>query len=204
MIRMVQPITSSLTLDGVNLDTGELLKIMDIATCASAEKHTGVNCVTVAMGDLVLEHSPTVGAILELAAEPVLVGRTSLEIALTVTAERGAARQFVCESFFTYVTTRGPKGDKQLAPPLLLDQASERRRWATTIATHRKTLIQLENKAALSPTPSNSAPVMASTGGDVGAASAGGFLECSEVVLPAHQNHVRTQPTILFDFFVVE
>ena len=43
---------------------------MDIATCAAAERHTKVNCVTVAMGDVVVEHSPRVGELLTLTAEP--------------------------------------------------------------------------------------------------------------------------------------
>ena len=64
--------------------------------CASAAKHTGVNCVTVTMADVGLERMATVGAIVELVAAPVLVGRMSLGIALHVTADRGQERYAVC------------------------------------------------------------------------------------------------------------
>ena len=53
--------------------------------CASAAKHTGVNCVTVTMADVGLERMATVGAIVELVAAPVRVGRTSLEVVVLVT-----------------------------------------------------------------------------------------------------------------------
>ena len=75
MIRMIQPVTAAHSLDGERMRTGALLELMDIATCASAEKHAGVNCVTVAMGDVVFESKPKIGVILELVAEPVLVVR---------------------------------------------------------------------------------------------------------------------------------
>ncbi len=67
---MVQPLTADMTLDGTIMDVGSLLKLMDITTCASAEKHTGVSCVTMAMGVVALERMPTVGAIAELIAAP--------------------------------------------------------------------------------------------------------------------------------------
>ena len=61
-VRMVEQVSSV-------HDVGLLLQRMDIATCAAAERHTKVNCVTVAMGDVVVEHSPRVGELLTLTAE---------------------------------------------------------------------------------------------------------------------------------------
>ena len=75
------------------------------STCAAAERHTKVNCVTVAMGDVVVEHSPRVGELLTLTAEPVLVGRTSIDVQVRVSAEKGQVRRHVCDAAFTYVTT---------------------------------------------------------------------------------------------------
>ena len=185
VVRMVQAVTPSATLDGRHLEMGALLRLMDIATCAAAEQHSRVNCVTVAMGDVVVENVPVVGDILVLVAEPVLAGNTSLEIALSVTAERGAERRVVCEAFFTYVTTRSASGEKQRVPPLP-PSPSERVLWAKRSAAYRKALLAVESKARDAPPPTPSGG-----GSGEGGAGAGGFLfECSEVVLPAHQNHM--------------
>ena len=123
-------------------DLRPLLLLMDIGSCASAEKHCKVNCVTASMGDVVIENFPIVGDLLELQASPVSVGRTSLEISVVIIAHsnsdsdsedssdssdsNGSPSSFVqtkttrrvCEAFFTYVTTRGPNGEKRYVPPL--------------------------------------------------------------------------------------
>ena len=52
-------------------DLRPLLLLMDIGSCASAEKHTRVQCVTVSMGDVVIENLPRIGDMLELRASPV-------------------------------------------------------------------------------------------------------------------------------------
>ena len=67
-------------------DLRPLLLLMDIGSCASAEKHCKVNCVTASMGDVVIENYPIVGDLLELQASPVSVGRTSLEISVVIIA----------------------------------------------------------------------------------------------------------------------
>ena len=163
-VRMVEQVSSV-------HDVGLLLQRMDIATCAAAERHTKVNCVTVAMGDVVVEHSPRVGELLTLTAEPVLVGRTSIDVSVRVSAEKGEVRRHVCDAAFTYVTTRGPDGEKRFCPPLEDDDASERTRWARATAKRRRALLKL---AAPPPTPSNETFT----------------FETIEVVLPKHQNHM--------------
>lgn len=120
------------------------------------------------MGDVAIEHFPHVGELLELRASPVSVGRTSLDIAVLVVAHGvaapeasaggraadGTARarppaQRVCEAFFTYVTTRGPGGEKRFAPPLEVAEedagdgrerpdADDDRQWERTLAQFRK------------------------------------------------------------------
>ena len=89
LVRMVTPLGPAHTLDGLHCTTGSILRMMDIATCASAEKHSGVNCVTVAVGDVVLEYVPMAGEVLEIVAEPVLVGNTSIEIAVLLVTMAG-------------------------------------------------------------------------------------------------------------------
>jgi acyl-CoA hydrolase len=163
-VRMVEQVSSV-------HDVGLLLQRMDIATCAAAERHTKVNCVTVAMGDVVVEHSPRVGELLTLTAEPVLVGRTSIDVQVRVSAEKGQVRRHVCDAAFTYVTTRGPDGEKRFCPPLEDDDATERTRWARATAKRRRALLKLQ---APPPTPSNETFT----------------FETIEVVLPKHQNHM--------------
>ena len=169
------------------MDVRPLLRLMDIATCASAEKHTGVNCVTASMGDVVFDHMPTAGDLLELTATPVFAGRTSLDIGLTVICiGEGGVRNFVCYASFTYVTTRGPEGQKRFCPPLSEEHDSEdgsHKRsksttdWARTTARFRRSLVKVEMKSA------------SLVKNESGVAS--GFeTEFSEVVLPAHQNHM--------------
>lgn len=171
------------------MDVRPLLRLMDIATCASAEKHTGVNCVTASMGDVVFDHMPTAGDLLELTATPVFAGRTSLDIGLTVICIGGdGVRSFVCYASFTYVTTRGPDGQKRFCPPLPEelygsdeDDSHNRSKsttdWARTTARFRRSLVKVEMKSA------------SLIKNESGVAS--GFeTEFSEVVLPAHQNHM--------------
>ena len=201
LVRMVTPLGPAHTLDGLHCTTGSILRMMDIATCASAEKHSGVNCVTVAVGDVVLEYVPMAGEVLEIVAEPVLVGNTSIEIAVTCTAEFGSERRVVCEAFFTYVTTRSATGEKRKVPPL---PAYSSERWASKRAAHRKALLAVEGKTAASPPAS---PTSMTQGAkeqqqqqqqrleeeeleEEKVAAGPAYFECSEVVLPAHQNHV--------------
>mmetsp|Transcript_23371 Transcript_23371/g.55321 ORF Transcript_23371/g.55321 Transcript_23371/m.55321 type:complete len:781 (-) Transcript_23371:590-2932(-) len=189
-------------------DLRPLLLMMDIGSCASAEKHTKVQCVTASMGDVVIEHYPRVGELLELRASPVTVGSTSLNITVTVFAHgcRGAdpydvddddckeddddstgsgdsmaagpgTTKRVCEAFFTYVTTRGPNGEKRRVPPLDEGSTSETT-WARTLARFRKQLIRSEqsiNERQRHYTISRSEAI----------------FESSEVVLPSHQNHMK-------------
>lgn len=196
---MIEPITSSHTIDNTpsgSMDIKPLLRLMDIATCASAEKHTHVNCVTVSMGDVVLEYIPQCGDLLELTATPVYTGNTSLDIGLTVICETsGGVRQFVCYASFTYVTVRDEHGKKQLCPPLVKEDVVEQEdaasystnnsipesvQWERTVAFYRRALIKAERKS-----------VTANSDRKSSSSSSSGFhYEFSEVVLPAHLNHM--------------
>lgn len=185
---MVELVTAAHCIETDVMDVRPLLRLMDIATCASAEKHTGVNCVTASMGDVVFDHMPTAGDLLELTATPVFAGRTSLDVALTVISiGHGGVRNFVCYASFTYVTTRGPDGQKRFCPPLSEetsdhDDGSQNRpqsasRWARTTAKFRRALVKVEMKSA-------------SLVKNESCVASGFETEFSEVVLPAHQNHM--------------
>ena len=169
---LLETITHEHTRGDEEADTGVMLRFMDICTCASAEAYTGVNCVTVAVGDVVLEYVPCVGDVVELVAQPVLTGNTSLEIALTATAEsrHGLHRCNVCSGTFTYVTTRTKEGAKVRCLPL--EPASEEARWAMDTARQRSSSLERHARAAagagatagaglLEPAPSERAPAAA-------------------------------------------
>jgi len=203
VVRMFEPVTAALTVGGTGphsgtMDVQPLLKLMDIGSCACAEKFTGVQCVTASMGDVVFEYFPVAGELLELTARPVLVGRTSLEIALVVVSQSlgpqtgSLVRRDVCEAFFTYVTTRGPDGEKRFCPQLesstsvsdngdsddqlRLSMMGEEHQWERLLAKFRKSLVKIETKKLLQPKSTTTTKAH--------------DFEMSEVVLPAHQNHM--------------
>ena len=76
------------------LDVGHCLRWMDLATCACAEAHSGVTCVTVAVSDLYFEADVARDEVVVITALPVLVGSTSIDVSVTVrpVARRGALR----------------------------------------------------------------------------------------------------------------
>ena len=190
---MMEIVGSHLCQDGRRMDVMRLLQLMDLCTCAAAEKHTGVNCVTVSMSDVVFETYPILGDVLELLARPVLTGNTSLDIHLTVTAEgNGGLRSMVCKASFVYVTTRGPHGEKRLCPPLeegnsngrnVVYEDDESWHWEAKVAKHRRNLVQLERK--------NSLEHEGDGDNDKGDSTPTFDLISTEVVLPAAQNHME-------------
>lgn len=193
---MLETIMHTHTTHGNSLDMGVLLRLMDICTCASAEAYTGVNCVTVAVSDVVLDYEPQLGDVVQLIAEPVLVGRTSLEIDLSVTAEsrqpgssKRTQHRTVCSASFTYVTTRDAQGNKVCCPALDRSQSSEDVKWATDMAEYRKKLLRLE-AVPLAPADERMLDESNTVAAN-GRVSSSTALEMTEVVLPPHQNHMH-------------
>jgi acyl-CoA hydrolase len=160
--------------------------------------------VTASMGDVVIEHYPKIGELLELRASPVDKGNTSLNIAVSVVAHgcsgggdgdddenddnddgendgenenRTVCTKRVCEAFFTYVTTRGPDGGKRYVPPLQTTTMDGEDAWERTLARFRKKLIRSEQSVTKHRI-------------DYTIARHKAIFESSEVVLPSHQNHM--------------
>lgn len=139
---MLETVTQQQCDESGHLIFGELLRWADLATCASAEAHTSSNCVTGEVTDLVLEEGvvPRSGDTLELTAQPVLVGNTSLVVELHVRIEksRGSTsmkRWSVCTVQFTYITMKGPSGERPRCPPLEGEQA-------TCLSAHRRDILK--------------------------------------------------------------
>jgi acyl-CoA hydrolase len=191
VVRMIEIVSMSNCQNSGNgiflMDIRDLLKLMDICSCAAAEKHTRVNCVTVSMSDTVLESYPLLGEVLELFAQVVLTGRTSLDIMVTVTAQgEDGVQRMICKASFVYVTTRGPNGEKRFCPPLntvLSSSDHDNFQWESKIAQYRKNLVMLEQRSRRS---------FCNDDGDAENDNDDTKFDllCSEVVLPAAQNHM--------------
>ena len=107
-----------------HLDEGCLLRWLDLATCACAERHTRANCVTASVSDLQfgeeLCSSTAIGHLITVSATPVKAGNTSLDVYVTATVENpnSGVNRTICSAFFTYVTCKGTDGSRPRVPKL--------------------------------------------------------------------------------------
>ena len=62
---------------GVDVEAGVILKLLDIASCLSAEKHAKHPCVTVTLDDLIFENKINPGDIVHFTAK---VGQTNANL----------------------------------------------------------------------------------------------------------------------------
>ena len=113
----------------------------------------------------------------------------------------------MCEAFFTYVTTRGPNGEKRYVPPLeeeektngnvvtvsssssTIQQQKQQQiyicklKWERTLAYFRKELIKSEQQLVKTFNSTSTSNCQSNTPTDI--------FEMSEVVLPSNQNHMK-------------
>jgi uncharacterized protein (TIGR00369 family) len=114
-----------------NVHGGVILKIADEAAAICAMRHAHRQCVTVAI-DSVSFHSPVhVGQLLALEASLTYVGRTSLEVHVSVHAEDpiSGAITHTNSAYFVFVAL-DQAGAKVTVPPLELESDEERARFA--------------------------------------------------------------------------
>jgi len=168
---------------------GELLRWADLATCAAAEAHTHTNCVTGEVTDLVLERGvvPRHGDILELIADPVIVGNTSLVIGLQVNIEKasGDCPIALCSAQFTYITMKDVNGNRPKCPPLERARLFEVER-RSILAKKNKILNQLYSEFNIN----GQKELLASVPSDAVAISKTADWMV-ELVLPTHANHMH-------------
>ena len=131
-----------------------------------AERHTKVNCVTVAMGDVVVEHSPRVGELLTPTGGARARGADLMF--RRVQAEKGKVRRHVCDAAFTYDDGSVRRREKVQSAALMMMMADAA---GLMTAKRRRALLKLQ---APPPTPINETFT----------------FETIEVVLPKHQNHM--------------
>ncbi len=89
-----------------NVHGGEIMKMMDNCGSVAAMRHARKNCVTARVDELMFYHPIYVGQLVTCEAKLVYVGRTSMEVHVTVQVEDtyGDARQeLALSAYFTFV-----------------------------------------------------------------------------------------------------
>ncbi len=114
--------------DAGNVHGGEIMKLMDTAAGAAAKKYARCNVVTARVDELQF-HSPIfVGALVTVTATVAYVGRTSLEVIVTVDVEdleSDTEPKRALSSYFTMVAL-DKGGRPRPLPPLVLDTEEEK------------------------------------------------------------------------------
>lgn len=108
---------------------GEIMKIMDSCGGVAAMRHAKMNAVTVRVDELVFYQSITVGQLVVCEAEVAFVGRTSMEVKITVTVEdlvSDLPAKIALSAFFTYVAL-DEQGKPCAVPELLLETDEQKR-----------------------------------------------------------------------------
>lgn len=125
-----------------NLHGGEILKLADECGGLAAIRHAGgASVVTAAIDGFAFLGPVRIGERVEVSAVVSHVGRTSIEVRLTVHAEPldRAERRKVAEGHAVFVAL-DPDGTKRLAPPLAAADEAAGRRHAARLERRREAL----------------------------------------------------------------
>lgn len=137
---------------GGKIHGGILLSLMDRIAYATAAKHAGRYCVTVAVDGVDFVQPVEVGELVTCLASVNYVGRSSMLVGIKVLAENfttGVVKH-TNTSFFTMVA-KGDDGRPAIVPELVLETQEELRRFAegkTRLALRRAYQEQLEDRRA--------------------------------------------------------
>ena len=112
-----------------NIHGGEIMKLMDSAAYATARKYAKSNVVTARVDELEFNLPIFVGDLVTCTAQVVFVGKSSMEVAVTVEVEDlecdgCQCRNKALSAFFTMVSL-DKKGKPNLVPELILDTPEE-------------------------------------------------------------------------------
>lgn len=120
-----------------NLLGGRLMHWMDIAGALTATRHSRFCVATVQVESLDFKHPIRQGEMVEVLAEMVYVGRSSMVTKVTAEAEnlKTGAKRVTNEAFFTYVALDDQENPTQV-PPLILE--TEEQKEAFEAAKKRK------------------------------------------------------------------
>jgi acyl-CoA hydrolase len=112
-----------------NIHGGEIIKLMDSAAYAAARKFAKSNVVTARVDELEFHLPIFVGNLVTVTAQVVFVGKSSMEVAVTVEVEDlecdgCQCRKKALSAFFTMVSL-DKEGKPNLVPELVLDTTEE-------------------------------------------------------------------------------
>lgn len=111
-----------------NVHGGEIMKLMDTAAGVTAMRHCRGNAVTLRVDELIFHQPIYVGELVMCSAKLVYVGKTSMEICVTVTVEniqKDTGPRTALTSFFTFVSLDENNRPKP-CPPLITETEEEK------------------------------------------------------------------------------
>ena len=110
-----------------NIHGGEIMKLMDSTAYAAARRYARSNVVTARVDELEFHLPIFIGDLVICTAQVVYVGRSSMEVAVTVDVEdlESEGRNRALSAFFTMVSL-DKKGRPNIVPELILDTPEER------------------------------------------------------------------------------
>lgn len=110
-----------------NIHGGEIIKMMDSAAYAAARRYARSNVVTARVDELEFHLPILIGDLVTCTAQVVFVGRSSMEVAVTVEVEdlEQEGRNKALSAFFTMVSL-DKKGRPHSVPELVLTTPEEK------------------------------------------------------------------------------
>ena len=109
-----------------NVHGGEIIKMMDSTAGVAAMKHAHTNVVTAKIAEINFKKPIHIGDLVTCKAQVIYVGRTSMEIYVTVESEEliSGEKQLALTAFVTMVSL-DRNGNPAKVPPLSMEGASE-------------------------------------------------------------------------------
>lgn len=112
-----------------NIHGGEIMKLMDSAAYAASRKYAKSNVVTARVDELEFHLPIFIGNLVTVTAQVVFVGKSSMEVSVTVEVEDlecdgCQCRKKALSAFFTMVSL-DKEGKPNLVPELVLDTSEE-------------------------------------------------------------------------------
>ena len=112
-----------------NVHGGEIMKLIDSAAGVVAQRHARTNVVTARVDELEFLRPIRIGNVVTCYGKLTFVGRSSMEVSVTVTVEdvsRDEPAKTALTAYLTFVSL-DEKGKPQQVPPLELSNEEERR-----------------------------------------------------------------------------
>ena len=111
-----------------NVHGGEIIKLIDSAAGVVAQRHARTNVVTARVDELEFLHPIRIGNVVTCYGKLTFVGKSSMEVSVTVTVEdvsKDEPAKTALTAYFTFVAL-DDKGKAQQVPPLELANEEER------------------------------------------------------------------------------